>query len=329
MNFENIKGPSASSIRNLFLLHCKIIMQFTSVLSQLSLLALATAALEFGLLVIRSGSIYQYSTITQSGDNLVVGSSQDYMVRLNDDGSVSTVDGSKYLSINDANQYVFGSKKTTGYSLSNGHLSGPGDFLACPATDGTVYLSSKCDAGLGIALRAVGLKDVSSTTTTPSTTSTKKPATSSKPSTLVTKRSSSTSSAASASATAGTFAGKRVQVSCKGCSIDKKNVTYVDSHPHVFAVGGSQGTAVQLTLFSNTTMVDGTGRGINVDSSTGEVGLVNPWGTEAATKQFSNAKGMLAYKGNTTFYACPSGGDTPSLSVKKCTGGDSVQLTLI
>lgn len=301
-------------------------MQFTKVLSQLSILALATAALEFGLLVIRSGSIYQYSTITQSGDNLVVGSSQDYMVRLNDDGSVSTLDGSKYLSINDANQYVFGSDKITTFTISNGHLLTPEGFMACPATDGTVFLTSKCDAGAGIALRAVGMKDVSSKTTTPTTTSSLKSATSSIPSTLVTKRKSST---ASSSATAGAFAGKVAQVSCDGCPVDKKNVTFVESHPHVFAVGGSQGTAVEFTLLSNTTLVDATGRGINVDSKTGEVGLVNPWGTEAATKKFSNAKGMLALKGKNTFYSCPSDGDSPSLSVKKCTGGHAIQLSLI
>lgn len=283
-------------------------MKFTIVSTLLFTLPIAISAREFGLLVIRSGSIYHYSSILSKNDKLILGSRTDYSVNLNQDGTVTNADGSKYLSQNDDNQYVFGKIKDPEFGITQNHFTSKGSWYACPASDGTVYLTSKCDDGLPITLLAIA----TTRSTTLSTSTIIRPSGAGVP--ILEKK-----DAASL---------YNVVVSCGACSVNSAAIKRVEGHPHVFSVGGDDGTNVQFKVFSNGTMVDGTGRGIYVNSGTGEVGLVSPWSDQVATAGFSIVGNKLAFKNLITFRSCPAGSGAASLSVLDCMGGVSIALDL-
>lgn len=112
-----------------------------------------------------------------------------------------------------------------------------------------------------------------------------------------------------------------------GNSVDGYVINKVDSHPHVFSVGGNEGCSVLLSIQDDTSMKDSSLRGVYIDPNTGEFGNVDPWGQEAATTGFCKDNGYLLYNGNCDFYACPSGENKYSLVVKEgCTGGQKLKL---
>lgn len=114
-----------------------------------------------------------------------------------------------------------------------------------------------------------------------------------------------------------------------GSKVDNTPIYKVDSHPHVFSVAGNEGYEVSLTLASDGTMTDQSGRGIFVDPNTGEIGNVDPWGQQQKTSNFANNNGWLTYKGSDCFYACPSGDNKWSLTSKGgCTGGTQIKLQI-
>lgn len=101
---------------------------------------------------------------------------------------------------------------------------------------------------------------------------------------------------------------------------DNIPVKKVDSHPHVFAVGGNAGEDLVLLFRSDgNTLVDQTGRGVNVDPNTGEIGNVAPFGNVTATPGFSISDGHLEFDNAQNWKACPGGGTKYSLTNK---GGD-------
>lgn len=99
----------------------------------------------------------------------------------------------------------------------------------------------------------------------------------------------------------------------------------VDSHPHVFSVGGKEGKELFLKFGANGSLFDQDGRGINMDPNTGEMGNVAPFGREAASTGFSIKGDHLVYGGKDAWRACPSGNGY-SLALSNCVGGTPIVL---
>lgn len=110
-------------------------------------------------------------------------------------------------------------------------------------------------------------------------------------------------------------------------TFDKTNIKKVDSHPHVFSVGGDEGKDL-VVLFQDdwTSLVDEDGRGVNVDSNTGEVGSSAPFGREPATPGFYIEDNRLKFNGEDHWRACPGGGDKYSLTNKDGPGCKTIYL---
>lgn len=106
------------------------------------------------------------------------------------------------------------------------------------------------------------------------------------------------------------------------------SIMKVNSHPHVFSVGGIEGTEVEFKLSEDGTLVDQDNLGIYVDEHTGEVGIVSSSGVGKPSIGFSIENDNLIYNGN-NFLACPSGKDIYSLSVKDCEGGLGIALHVV
>lgn len=324
----------------------------------LTMIATALAAQGFGVVTIRSGSEYQYQGLTVSDSKVVVGNSgKQIAFVLNDDGSLGDSNSNKYLNINDGN-FVLSSSPQKGFAIKDSHLVyNSGDsFIVCPS-DKTVEFNGKCNGGLGVALRVVSQTTVNtfnpSGSVTPSSTaqkpsvsqsSTQKPTStvsakatslvSTKPTTLVSSTVTS-STKASPQSTQGASVitpGKKFHLVAinSGSKFQYAAIKKVDSHPHVFSVGGNEGQDLTLSFQDDkTSLVDLTGRGINLDSNTGELGNVAPFGRAPATPGFSIVDGDLAFGGKQAWKACPSGGDKYSLANNDCTGGTGIALKLV
>lgn len=119
--------------------------------------------------------------------------------------------------------------------------------------------------------------------------------------------------------------GKNFVLVTSGGSLNGRDIKKVDSHPHVFSVGGDDGVTVFLNLNSDGSLCDAnTGRAIYLDPNTGEFGYVDPWGQQAPTKGFTiDCDKGLCYNGCCTWRGCPSAPDKYSftLSTYNCIGG--------
>ncbi|GMM34566.1 hypothetical protein DASC09_018910 [Saccharomycopsis crataegensis] len=90
-------------------------------------------------------------------------------------------------------------------------------------------------------------------------------------------------------------------------------VNYDETHAQVFSIGrAAGGSPANLTLQSDSSIVDETGRGVYINPNTGDVGLVGE-GQKASTG-FSFDGYEFLYQGNSSFFACPSGEDVYSLT---------------
>lgn len=108
---------------------------------------------------------------------------------------------------------------------------------------------------------------------------------------------------------------------------DKTPIKKVDSHPHVFSVGGNEGNDLSVKFQDDgSSLVDDSGRGINVDGDTGEIGNVAPFGREPATPGFSVKDGRLLFNDEDHWRACPSGDDKFSLTNKDGEGCKTIIL---
>lgn len=292
-------------------------MQISASLSLLTLVAIAQAAKEFGLVTIHSGSQLQYqSVLTKDNDpTLYVGSGGDERFTLNDDGSFVGSDGKKFgfTDAGVATEEGNGITASTSFGLDSESLTYDGKqiYRACPNAnkDGYVISIKDCTDGLGVVLRAVDIKDVESKEEPkeeePKEEEPKKEAPSDQPSNfgLITIHS--------------------------GSNVHLAGVKKVDSHPHVFSVGGDEGKDLTLSFNSDGSLHDQDGRGVYVDPNTGEIGNVDPWGQQSASTGFSVENDDLEFQGNAGFWACPSGGNKLSLSRNECTGGTSVALHVV
>lgn len=100
----------------------------------------------------------------------------------------------------------------------------------------------------------------------------------------------------------------------------------VDSHPHVFSVGGNEGNELFLRFGDSGTLYDQDGRGVNMDPQTGEMGNVDPFNGQCATPGFSVNGDHLVFNGQDAWSACPSGENKFSLALSNCYGGTPIVL---
>lgn len=110
-----------------------------------------------------------------------------------------------------------------------------------------------------------------------------------------------------------------------GGILNGRDIKRVDSHPHVFSVGGGDGWTVFLNLNSDGSLCDAnSGRGIYLDPNTGELGYVDPWGQQSPTTGFTiDCDKGLCHDGWCTWRGCPSGPDKYSMTLSSfnCIGG--------
>ena len=286
-------------------------MKASTTFSILTLASIASAAKSFSLVTIHSGSQLQYASVSSKDDKILLGTGDHVTFVLNDDGSLTDEKTGKQISANDKKLIVEGSQKDTKFGISDENLTydGKQDFVACPS-DGNTYqlaLDGGCSDSVGIALMALGLKESDSTTTTSTKSETEPeptaaPADSKKEFGIVAVRS--------------------------GTKFQYNAIKKVESHPHVFSVGGTEGEDLKLTLKDDGTLVDQNGRGIMVRPS-GEFGDVSPWGDEAPTKGFAIQDSNLVLNGKQEWKACPSGDNQFSLAVNDCTGGTGIALLVV
>lgn len=278
------------------------------------MLATALAAQGFNVVTIRSGSQYQYQSLSTQDSKVIIGSDQGINFVLNDDGSLGDTTTNKYLNIKDG-QFVVGDSAQTGFSILDGHLvyNNEDNFLVCPS-DNTVVFNAGCDGSLGIALRVINQSEVDEFKPTEPTTTAEAP----KP----------TETASNDEI----VAGKQFHLLAihSGSQFQYVPIKKVDSHPHVFSVGGDEGDDLTVSFQDDkTSLVDSTGRGVNWDSNTGEVGNVAPFGRAPATQGFSISDGDLTLNGQQNWRACPSGPNKWSLATNDCVGGTGLALMVV
>ena len=118
-----------------------------------------------------------------------------------------------------------------------------------------------------------------------------------------------------------------ILVSCApGTPVHNQDIKKVDSHPHVFTVGGDEGSTVFLNLNDDTSMSDASGRGIYMDPNTGEFGNVDPWGEQQPSKGFTICPNGLCYNDNCNWRACPSAPGVYSFTQSDCIGGTDIRI---
>lgn len=297
-------------------------MKASSTFSLLTFAAIASAAQTFSLVTIRSGSDLQYAGVYSQDSKVLLGSGDSINFRLNDDGTLSDVDTGKKIAANDQKYIVQGDKKDTNFGILDEHLTYGGKevFVACPSADNTYQLavSGFCRNPKGVGLRVQGLKDDDSTTLVSA--STVVPST-----TLATSTTSSTLAESAEPTKKSTFGLVAVR---SGTKFQFNTIKRVESHPHVFSVGGTEGDDLKLTLQPDTSLKDQAGRPIYVRPS-GEFGDSSPWGDEPVTTGFSIENSNLVLNGKQDWMACPSGDNKFSLAINDCTGGTGIALHVV
>lgn len=304
-------------------------MKSTSAFSLLTLIAIAVAAKTFSVITIRSGSEYQYASLNADNGAISVGASGDNTIQfiLNDDGSLVDHNTGKYVSVSNS-QVVESDTASHDIAISEyDHLVYKGKEVFT-VDNGKLAV----DVGTGVALKLVDEQNAANyypqatqTTIAPTTLATK---------TTTTTAGAKTTTAAPApkpdQAPSANNGAKFGLISiASGTQFQNAAIKKVDSHPHVFSVGGSDGKDVVLTLQSDGSLVDQDGRGIYLDTQTGELGNVAPFGRQAATKGFSINDGHLLWDGKDNWKACPSGPDTFSLANNDCIGGTGIVLHVV
>lgn len=288
-------------------------------LALLSVVATALAGKSFGIVTINSGSQYQYLSLTNRDGTVVVGNAGteiDFV--LNDDGSLVDTESQKYLIINSDNDMVLSDAAQTGFALNSDHLlyKKRSEF----GVDSQQRLTFNETHSVGVLLRAMNVTDHADVFP--------KDASSSVVSSTVV--SSTVVSTATSAAPTETATGFELLATSSDKLFHNTPIRRVESHLHVFSVGGTEGDVLVLKFNAGSTSLgDQTGRGVNLDSSTGELGDVAPFGREAATTGFSISNGLFAYDGKTKWRACPSAVDKYSLTNGDCVGGTGITLKVV
>lgn len=277
-------------------------------LSLLSLLSIAIAGTSFGAVTIRSGSQYQYATIV-SGDVVTVGSGDSVEFVLNSDGSLVDAKTNKYWNVDDEKNIIELTEPLKEFSIKDTNLYYQGKQVFTVNQDGQKLNVGSVSDSVGVAIYVTGQKDVADIT----------PA-----------GGDNTDSDDTDGADAPSKDIKFGVVSiASGTQFQYAAIKKVESHPHVFSVGGDEGTDLSLTLKTDTTLVDQDGRGIYWNPDTGELGNVAPFGRQAATAGFAIKDGHLVLNDADNWKACPSGENKYSLANNECTGGTGIALSVV
>lgn len=267
-------------------------------LAYLFVVATAFAGQSFNIMTIRSGTQFQFQNVFQSDNKVFVGSGTSINFILNDDGTLCDPDSQKWLDIDDSGLWIFSDNSLGGFSINNGHLmhNSKDSFMVCPDDD-HVEVDSSNPNGVGIIMKVVNQNSCDDWM---------------HPQTMV---------------TSGIIPGKQFTLFAVGNNFNNVPIMKVDAHPHVFSVGGTDGSGLVVSFQSDkTSLVDLTGRGVNLDPSTGELGSVAPFGRAPATPGFTIPNFDLAFQNSQGWRACPSGVNQFSLALSQCVGGTDIVL---
>ncbi|ODV66709.1 hypothetical protein HYPBUDRAFT_153424 [Hyphopichia burtonii NRRL Y-1933] len=302
-------------------------MQFSTVFSISTLIAIAAAAKSFGAVSTHSGSDYQYASVTKSGNSITLNKGDQVEFILNDDKSLVDAKTKKYISLDSNKNLVESDKADKKFALTS---SSSGNGLSSLTYDNKQQFSvntkskdlniASASDNLGVGILVSGIKDVDNVYPSTSTATTKDA-----------KKDSKTTKASEPTWAVDQKNEYQFGVVSihTGSKFQYAAIKKVDSHPHVFSVGGDEGKDVTLTLRSDGTLYDQDQKGIYVDPKTGEFGNVAPFGRQAPSKGFKIKDGHLTYNGKDNWSACPSGDNKFSLANNGCTGGTGIALKVV
>jgi hypothetical protein len=313
----------------------------------------ALAATSFTLTTLSSTPYFRFSPIYVKNDRLLIGSDDAAEFILNDDKTLVDKNTGKYITIADGNFLTEADESIRKFDIQDNfhlvrHIITNQDFYGCYLPDGTFGVKvEKCSAGSPIELKVNGAKEVDNfyphkSSTLVTKTVTPPPEQPTKPTEAPQEKPTKTpqekpTKAPQEKPTKAPAQPSELECSFgliaihSGSNVQNAPIKKVDSHLHVFSVGGSEGKAVTLTLKEDGSLVDQDGVGIFVDPNTGEFGDINPnpWGTEKPVTGFSLKDGHLLYQGKDNWSACPSAPDKYSLANNNCIGGTSIVLKVV
>lgn len=113
-----------------------------------------------------------------------------------------------------------------------------------------------------------------------------------------------------------------------GHPLNDAQIKKVDSHPHVFSVGGDEGQWELLTLnLDDAHLIDSSDTAIHIIPETGEFGNIGSWGQDPSGP-FDIVNDDLCYQGNCDWEACPTPDGRYSLihSSGNCDGSTQIKL---
>lgn len=287
-------SPDSSSF--FFILYNSLID--SSIMKLFGLLAIATAvnaATSFNLFSSKEGSRYDGKHILNRPDNIEVGDGDGISFVLNDDGSLVDAPAGKYVNFKSDLAYL-GVDHIKDFSINDGKLQYKGEskWYGCPGINNALGYDTKCGDRDGFDLVVYNQGNCDNV-----------------------------------------YPGVKSPFYLKAWSTDGSKfqntpIKKVESHAHVFAVGGDDGKDVILNFQDDdTSLSDQDGRGVKHDSDTGEVGNVAPFGREAATPGFSIDGDHLVFENRDEWRACPSGDDKHSLADNDCEGGTPIVLQVV
>jgi hypothetical protein len=282
-------------------------------------------------MTLRTGTIFQYALVYEQNGQLLVGSGEATEFILNDDKTLVDKKTGKYVTIGNGNFLYEADESIRKFVIQDDYylvleIEPNQGFYACYQPDNTYGIKvEKCSAGDPVALKVNGAKEADnyyphrSTTLTTKTTT---PPPKEKPTEPPKEK------PAPPSKEEGSFGLIAIH---SGSDVQNAAIKKVDSHLHVFSVGGNEGKDVSLTLKEDGSLVDQDGVGIFVDPNTGEFGDINPnsWGNEKPVTGFSIKDGHLLYQGKENWSACPSAPDKYSLANNDCVGGTGIVLKVV
>lgn len=304
----------------------------------LLLLKVGLAAQEFALIVIRAGSSFQYNAIFRDHDALMIGQKSGLRLRLNDNGSLTSVDRKQFVYLDEKNELVLGSKSTGGFVINNGYLiNSVRGLFACPEKDNKLALGIDCANGMSVALKVMDVTivddgKINSVPPLKIAKVTDKMAAKKKLSTQIEKPAVVIKTPPSNVNEFYSQPGETVKfgviVLRPNSQFQYSNLNKVAAQPNHFMVGGYEGLAILFVLKADGTLVDQYDVEVFVNPENGEVGSVDTFGVKKATKGFTIYNSRLMLDLQQVWKACPSGKHF-ALGAKDCTGGTSIGLRVV
>lgn len=267
----------------------------------------------FGLISLRSGTVYQFQALGTKNSALAIFTGEDDFQLQGD--LLFDVTANKFIILSNG-VFVTSDTAGTGFSINDNNyleynLNG---FYACPSGS-DVQITDNCQDPNGSPV-AISIVHPNAPLPAPPSTST----------IIVTPTTTITTSTSTTTCVPVKF---DVVAISPGTQFQNAPINKVFSHLHVFSVGGNEGTSITLTLLGDGTLRDQDGVGIFWDPNTGEFGDVDPWGVQKPTPGFYIENGWLNLNGESDWKACPSGDDKFSLANNDCTGGTPIGLAVV